>query len=145
MRRPSSLERGLTFVTVLMLLALFGATYWCFAFGPVYWQNHEVKAQLREAAASAYHDPSDVTIRKKLMRTFDDNYGYDGTDAAGHTARLNKLEFDENDLQFQRIANPPSIRVDFHYLRTVNLPIFGGQRRVAFTDHIDQDLSAVKW
>ena len=62
MRRPSSLERGLTFVTVLMLLALFGATYWCFAFGPVYWQNHEVKAQLREAAASAYHDPSDVTI-----------------------------------------------------------------------------------
>jgi len=145
MRRPSSSERGLTFVTVLMLLALAAAVYWVMTFGNLYWENHELKSVLRQAANIAYQQKDNGRVREWILREFNDNYGYDGEDASGHHARLLKMEFEENDLRLERVESPPLMRIDFHYVRTITLPIFGGQRRIAFDDHIEQDLSAVKW
>ena len=145
MRRPGKQESGLTFVTVLIVLALAGAVYWVFAFGGYYWDNHELKQVLRQAGNMAYSQKDDKQVRSFILRTLDQQYGYDGDDASGHHARLSHLEFDDNDLRLDRQDSPPLIRIDFHYGRTFTLPLFGGQRHLEFNDHIEQDLSQVKW
>ncbi len=145
MRRPGKLERGLTFVTVLIVLALAGAVYWVLAFGGYYWDNHELKQTLRQAGNMAYSQKDDRQVRGWILRELDAIYGYDGADASGHKARLSHLEFDDNDLVLERTDSPPLIKIYFHYGRTFTLPIFGGQRHLEFNDRIEQDLSTVKW
>jgi len=145
MRRPPERERGLTFISVLLVLALLGGIYWIFTFAGVNYDNHEVKAVLRQAGNIAYQQKEDKKVREWIMRELDSQFGYDGTDAAGHSARLLKLEFDENDLVLTRTQSPPNMHIDLHYARTITLPIFGSQRRLSFDDHVDQDLSSVKW
>ncbi len=143
MRR--SRERGLTFVTVLMLLAVAAGIYWIAVFGQIYWDNREVKALLMQAANSAYQQKDDKFVRLYLVRSLDDKFGYDVDDGSGHTARRNRLEYEPDDLKLERVQTPPLIRIDLRYTRTFTLPIFGGLRVVSFNDHAEQDLSVVKW
>ena len=143
MRR--SRERGLTFVTVLMLLALAAGIYWVAVFGQIYWDNQEVKSLLRQAANSAYQQKDDKYVRIYLLRSLDDKFGYDGDDGNGHAVRRSRLEYEPDDLKLERTLVPPLIRIDMHYTRTFVLPIFGGLRVVSFNDHVEQDLSVVKW
>src|SRR5207253_1597623 len=56
-------DRGVTFVTVLILLAIAAGFYWIITFGEAYWDNQEVKGVLSQAANMAYKETDDEHIR----------------------------------------------------------------------------------
>jgi hypothetical protein len=140
------LVRGFSFVTVLIIVGLACAVYWALAFGPLYWDNHEITVVMREAGNSAYRGLKDDNIRAFILKSFDEKFGFDSTDERGRTTRKLQLQFEPEDLVIER-AQPPaqSIRIAFRYVRTITLPIFGGERSTEFYDDIDTDLTPHKY
>jgi hypothetical protein len=133
--------RGLTFVTVLLLLAIAGGVYWVVTFGPAYWDDREVKSALNEAANLCYHEPNDQRVREFILRRLHSLFDREGPD--GKTAFV--IDLDPADLRIERSQTPKRVDIWLTYSRTVKTPGIDQPRIVTFVDHVDQDLSDVKW
>jgi hypothetical protein len=136
-------HRGFTFVGLLFLLAGASVVYSIVAFGPAYWDNVEVGRTLHEAANMCMRAPDDRVrdfISGKMTQQFDT-----GTfDDRGN--KVLWVDFDPNqDLRIERTEKPEFVNIWFTYQRHVPLPIIGGERVLTFNDHVEQDLSPVKW
>ena len=131
-------ERGITFVTVLLLLAVLGGAYWVMTFGSAYWENQEVKTLLKEAANLSYHEKSDQRVREFILRRLQSQFPGSGKQAMA-------LDFDPGDLRIERTESPKHINIWLTYSRTVKTPFVDQERSVTFNDFADQDLSEVKW
>jgi hypothetical protein len=134
-------QRGLTFVTVLMLLAVAGGIWWVATFGSAYWENQEVKSTLKEAANLCYHEQSDDRVRAFIERKLHAMFDVQGPSGKPRMA----IDFDPGDLRVERTQSPKHVNIWLTYSRTVKTPIVDQERTVVFTDHADADLSDVKW
>jgi hypothetical protein len=137
-------QRGLTVVTVLILLAGIGGIYWIVAYGPAYWDNVDVNHILKQAANMCYRDPRDDVVTNwvfvELHRRFDEEVLQNG-----HIERVMSIDADPQDLRIERTEQPKYVHIWLTYHRSINLPLIGGQRELTFVDHVEQDLSPVKW
>jgi hypothetical protein len=137
-------QRGITFITVLVTLAAFGAIFWAVTYGPAYWDNFEVSRLVREAANLGYRELDDEKIRTvliaRLHQTFDEE-----VEDHGRTVKQMKFDVDREDVRVERSQVPHVINVWFTYSRIIKVPLLGGERQVTFTDHAEQDLTPVKW
>jgi hypothetical protein len=133
-------NRGLTFVTVLIILGVLGAVYWVTTFGSAYWDNQEVKSSLKEAANMCYHERDDAKVTAFVIRKL---HGMFDVQENGKTVL--KIDFDPGDLRVERTTSPKWVHVYLTYSRTVRTPLTGQERSVTFVDHADADLSDVKW
>ena len=133
-------ERGLTFVSVLLLLAAAAGVFWLLTFGSAYWDNQEVKSMLKEAANLCYHEHNDKRVRDFIMRKLQQQFGQPGQ-ADGRLA----IDLDPQDLRIERTDTPKHVDIWLTYSRTVKTPFVDQERTVTFSDHADQDLSDVKW
>jgi hypothetical protein len=140
-RRP---HRGLTFITVLILLAISGGVYWLVAFAEVYWDNQEVKSVLVQGANLAYAEPDDAKVRvfihRKLHEMFDTE-----VEERGRKTKGMKIELDPEDLRIERTKVPAYVHIWLTYQRSVKMPLTSQVRSITFIDHAEQDLSPVKW
>jgi hypothetical protein len=137
-------QRGLTLVSLLMLLSAVGGIYWMVAFGPAYWDNFEVKSVLNEAANHAYREKHDSQLRAFVNGKLHERFETGEVDERG--TRMMRILYDINDdLRIEFTERPPSVELWFNYQRRVPLPLIGRERTVAFSVHADQDLSVVKW
>jgi hypothetical protein len=134
-------QRGLTFMTVLILVAILGGVYWAATFGNAYWENQEVKSTLKEAANLCYHEREDSRIVIFITRKLHDMF--DVQDGGGK--KTMRIEFDPGDLRVERTASPKWVHIYLTYSRTVKTPLTGQERTVTFNDHAEADLSDVKW
>ena len=135
--------RGLTFVSVLILLAGIGGVFWIVSYGPAYWDNFEVNRIVRQAANMCYRETEDAPVRRfiitELSRVFP---------PSPDQPRDQPFSIDldpTQDVRIERSDSPKMVDIWITYHRTVNLPIVGGQRELTFVDHANQDLSPVKW
>ena len=135
-------QRGITFVTVLLLLAIAGGVYWVATFGSAYWENQEVKATLREAANFCYREKDDRKVRDFIVRKLHAQFDLP---AQGNRPPQMAIDFDPADVRIERTETPKKVDIWLTYSRTVKTPLLDQERSVTFTDHADQDLSAVKW
>lgn len=140
-RRP---QRGLTFITVLILLAIAGGIYWLVAYGEVYWDNVEVKSLLVQGANLAYSEPDDAKVRLFLNRKLHEKFDTE-VEEHGRMIKGMKIELDPEDLRIERTKVPAYVHIWLTYQRPVKLPLTSQVRSVTFTDHAEQDLSPVKW
>jgi hypothetical protein len=134
-------QRGLTFVTLLLLLAIAGGVYWLVTFGPAYWENQEVKSTLKEAANLCYHERNDQKVRDFILRKLDQQFGVPGRAGKQQLS----IDFDPADLRIERAESPKHVDIWLTYSRTVKTPFVDQERSVTFSDHADQDLTDVKW
>jgi hypothetical protein len=137
-------HRGLTWITTVIVLAVAGAIFWIITYGEAYWDNFEIKHLLSQAANKCYLDKSDDSVRdwtfRKLHEAFDTK-----VEDHGRIVTVMKIEADKDDLRIERSEVPPVVHIWFTYNRTVSIPLIGGTRTVQFVDHVEQDLSPVKW
>jgi hypothetical protein len=133
-------ERGLTFISVLLLLGIAGGVFWLFTFGPAYWDNQEVKSTLKEAANLCYHEHSDSKVRDFILRKLGQQFG-----DPNQTGSKLSIDLDPQDLRIERSESPKRVDIWLTYSRTVKTPFVDQERTVTFNDHADQDLSDVKW
>jgi hypothetical protein len=131
-------ERGFTFVTALLLLAVLGGVYWVMMFGSAYWENQEVKTTLKEAANLCYHEKNDQRVKDFIVRKLQGQF-------PGSGAQKMSIDFDPADLRIERTDSPKHVNIWLSYSRTVKTPFVDQERSVTFNDFADQDLSEVKW
>ena len=135
-------DRGVTFITVLMLLAAAFGFLWIFTFGEAYWENFEVKRVLTEAANLGYRETNDDRVKDFVFRELTRRFAVD--DHGGPADEM-RIDVDRGDLRVERIENPKFIRIWLTYSREVTIPLVRKQRRVIFNDYAEQDLTPVKW
>lgn len=133
-------ERGLTFITVLLLLGIAAGVFWIITFGSAYWENQEVKSMLKEAANLCYHEHNDGKVRAFIMRKLEQQFGQ-----PGQPDKRLAIDLDPQDLRIERTESPKHVDIWLTYSRTVRTPFVDQERTVTFSDHADQDLSDVKW
>jgi hypothetical protein len=136
-------HRGFTLVGLMFLLAGAAAIYGIVAFGPAYWENTQIKSTLHEAANLCMAQPDDVVhkfIETKLAQHFDTGM----MDERGN--KILSIDYDPNqDVRIERTDQPRFVNIWLTYQRHVPLPLIGGERVVTFNQHVEQDLSPVKW
>ena len=137
--------RGITIVTVLIVLAVASGIYWLFAFGQAYWDNFEVNGILRQAANECYRQPDDEKVRWFIKARLSETLAVEGEDKYGRREQRLPFDFDMADIQIQRNEVPRYVNIWFTYQRKINLPLVKQVRTLTFTDHAEQDLSPVKW
>jgi hypothetical protein len=136
-------DRGITFVTVLLLVGIAAAVVWCITYGQAYWENFEVKRVLREAANLSYRAPDDQVrqfVFRELHHLFDQK-----VEDHGRILTEMRIDVDDGDLRIERTQVPAAVHIWLSYSRDVEVPVIKQQRRVTFTEYAEQDLSPVKW
>jgi len=137
-------DRGLTFVTVLIVVAVAFGGLWLATYGPAYWENIEVTRVLKEAANMSYRQPDDHELRNYVFRELHHLFDQKVEDHGRVTTEM-RIDVDEGDLRIERTQIPAYIHIWLTYSRDVQVPLLGQQRRVTFNDYAEQDLSPVKW
>lgn len=138
-------ERGLTWVSFLLLVIVAAAGYWAWVFGPVYLDNSQVKQVCATAANMAYTEHNDQTLHNWIYDHIREKFAYQYMQPNGTSATAYKVELDPRDVILERTETPAAIHIAVSYSRTVALPIVGGERTLVFNVRSDQDLSPVKW
>lgn len=136
--------RGVTFVTVLLLLAVAGCAYWIVVFGGAYWDNQEVKAVVRQAGNIAYTQHSDTELRAFIVKKIQDMFEYD-YEEFGQRKKGYRVDLQPDDVLIERSQVPPFIRIDVSYSRMIQPPFNQPEKQLYFSIHVEQDLSPVKW
>lgn len=136
--------RGMTFIGVMLLLALGAGIYWIVTFGGAHLDDHELKTILRQAGNIAYSEHNDQNVRDWILKRTDELFGYD-TEEFGQRRRKLRIEFQPDELVLERSKVPPEIRIKLNYSRTVKLPLIGGERQMYFALDVTQDLSPIKY
>ncbi len=136
-------DRGITFVTVLLLVGAAAAVVWLITYGQAYWENLEVKRVLREAANISYRQ-DDGAVRSFVFRELHHLFDQKVEDH-GRVITEMRIEVEDNDLRIERTQIPPAVHIWLSYSRDVEVPVIKQQRRITFTEYAEQDLSPVKW
>src|SRR3954453_13910633 len=137
-------DLGVTFITVLMILAAVAGVFWCCTFAEAYWENFEVTRVLHEAANLSYPEGDDEKVKdfifKELHHPFDEK-----VEDHGHMIPEMRIDIDRGDVRIERTEIPHFVHIWVTYSRDVAVPLLNQQRRVTFNDYAEQDLSPVKW
>jgi len=137
-------HRGITFITVLLLLAAAGGVFWLWTYGAAYWDNFEVKHILAQGANMCYRESDDSKVKEWIVNELHGVFDIK-VDVRGHTETMLSITLDPEDLRIQRSEIPRKADVWITYSRPVTVPLLGQERVVTFTDHAEADLSPVKW
>jgi hypothetical protein len=136
-------DRGITFVTVLILVGIAAAIFWGATYGEAYWENFEVKRVLREAANLSYRQ-TDNDVRHFVFRELHHLFDHNVEDH-GRVITEMRIDVDDTDLRIERTQVPAAVHIWLSYSRDVEVPVIKQQRRISFTEYAEQDLSPVKW
>src|SRR3984893_11875570 len=137
-------DRGLTFVTVLILVGGAAAVFWFRADGPADWENLEVKRVLKEAANLSYRERDDGRVREYVFRELHHLFDHKVEDH-GRVLTEMRIDVDEGGLRLEGTQIPAFVHIWSTYSRDVQVPRLNRQRRVTFNEYAEQDLSPVKW
>jgi hypothetical protein len=135
--------RGLTFVTVLIVIGAVAGIGWIVTYGPAYWENTDVTKMMHEAANLCYREPSDDKVRIFVINGLHQLFDIGERDVNGD--QIMRIDFQPEDLRIDRSDSPKAVNIWLTYSRTVKMPMVGQERQVTFVDHVEQDLSPVKW
>jgi hypothetical protein len=142
--RAGKAERGITFVTVLLVVGLAAGVVWAVGFGPAYVENFEVKRVLAEAANLSYRETDDEHVKdfvfQRLHQLFDEQ-----VEDHGRTVTEMRIDVDRGDLRIERTEVPRFVHIWLTYSRDVTVPVVNLERRITFDDYAEQDLSPVVW
>jgi hypothetical protein len=134
MRKPSG---KINPVSVLLLLAVGGGVYWAVLFGPVYFDNLDVREAV-DAAFSRYHIEGEKRARQYLLdrlntRTPEGTIGHHfEVDDDGVERELPGLDVPEEDVSFDYDERTSELTVRVEYDRVVVLKPTRKRRTVHF-------------
>jgi len=136
-------HRGFTFVSLLFLLAGAAMVYGIVVFGPAYWDNTQFKSTMHEAANMCMRK-DDAAVRAFLDQKLTEKFDTGTMDDRGN--KILSIDYDPNqDVRIERTEQPSYVNIWITYQRHVPLPVIGGERVITFNQHVEEDLSPVKW
>ena len=136
-------QRGLTFITVLVVLGGILAIGWIATYGPAYWDNTDVNKILKAAANMCYREPNDEKVRAFMLIELHRRFDTGERDTNGEP--IMAIDFGDDDIRIERQDQPRWVNIWFTYQRTIKIPFVDQERTITFYDHAEQDLAPVKW
>jgi hypothetical protein len=137
-------HRGMTLMGWALTLTVAAGLVWVVTFGEAYWDNLEVNGALHQAANLCYREADDEKVRDFFFNLLQQTFSIKVEDH-GRVVTTSKILADRDDLRIERSQIPHNVHLWFTYSRKVKVPFIGKDREVSFTDHVEQDLSPVKW
>lgn len=138
-------QRGVSWVTVLLLLALALGGYLLWVWGPVYLVHYEVKQVVRDFANQAVKNVDDAAQRQIMVSRLAGLEVMDGIDEYGRPSRTPAVNVRPEQITWERTAQPPTLHIAFEYTRPVRYPLIDREDETTF--EIDQtfDITRPEW
>ncbi|HEU4382239.1 MAG TPA: hypothetical protein VFR85_01950 [Anaeromyxobacteraceae bacterium] len=138
-------ERGVSWVTALLVTGLAAAGYLVWVWGPIYLVHYEVKQVMRNFANQAVKNSADAPQREAMVRQLATLDRIDFVDEYGRPARVPAVNVRPEQVVWERTASPPTLRIAFEYTRPVRYPLIDRETEVTF--QLDQtfDISLADW
>lgn len=146
--RQRSRERGeITWVTLLLLLALVVAGYLGVVWVPVFILRYEAGMVTTEFANKAVHDHDDASLVEKLCDRLAKLDQVKVPEPDGSISMVPAVDVRPGDVTWERdtASTPPMIHIAFEYTTSVYYPLLDRFTEKTFAIDRVQDIQPVKW
>jgi hypothetical protein len=149
--RPGSARRGerggITWVTLLLLVLVFGGGYLAWVWTPIYYESYAVKQVVRDYQNQAIRNPDDEGLRRNMVSKIRSLAERVAVDEGGRAVRLPAIALEDRDVFWERDtrSQPPMLRVSFEYAREVAYPFLDRTTTKVFSVDLSNELSIVDW
>ena len=138
-------ERGVSWVTALLLLCLAAGGYLLWTWGPIYLVHYEVKQVVRDYANKAVRNHDDSGQRDRMTRKLASLEQLDFLDEYGRPARRPAVDVRPEQVVWERTENPPTLRIAFEYTRPVRYPLLDRETETTFEVDLTFDMTRPDW
>ena len=140
-------ERGASWLSLLLLLALAGAAYLAWVWVPVYIVHYEIKQVVRDYMNQAVKQPNDGELVARMLDRVARLHTVVGEDEAGRRTETPVIAIDPRDVIWERDTDvtPPLLRVSLVYEREIEYPWLERRTIKTFAIDLENDLSAPVW
>ena len=135
----------MSWVTVVLLLAVAGGAYLAWVWLPLYFDHYTVKQVVADYANQAVKNADDAQLLRDMAAKIRSLARVDGVDAAGRPAKVPAIPLDEQSVTWQRDTSARSLHVAFDYERTVVYPLIDRTDVAVFTLDKTYDLNLPDW
>lgn len=138
-------ERGVSWVTVLLLLCLAAGGYLAWTWGPVYLVHYQAKQVVRDFTNQAVKNAEDAVQREVMTRRLAMLDHLEVVDEYGRTVRVPVVNVRPEAVIWERTQNPPTIRIAFEYTRVVRYPLIDRETQATFAVDHTLDTTRPEW
>ncbi|HET8541440.1 MAG TPA: hypothetical protein VFL83_16305 [Anaeromyxobacter sp.] len=148
--RPGSarrVERGMTWVSLLLLVAVVGGAYLAWVWAPVYFDHYTVKQVVRDYQNQAIKNRDDDQLRHDMVLKIRSLRQRDEIDAYGRAVQVPSVHLEDHHVSWERDtrSQPPMLRVSFEYAREVAYPLLGRTTTKVFAVDLSNELKTPDW
>jgi hypothetical protein len=129
-------QRGkVNFVAVLMLAGLIGAGWWAYTFGPIYFDNAEVKqlTQTYVSRATSLQERGDIDLSGLYLNALNQIGSHEETDPSGKRVEKRGLGVTKENITFKKDQVTGIATVGVTYSRTFQLKPLQKWKTLNFT------------
>lgn len=144
-RRNSA--RGVSWVSLLLLLSVAGSGYLAWIWAPVYFTHYEVKQIARDYMNQAVKDPQDEALVARMVERLGRVDVVAAVGADGERELRPLVVVDPRDVRWERDAStsPPILRVSFAYEREVRYPLLDRTATKILMVDLENELAPAEW
>lgn len=145
-RRPSRRgERGVTWVTLLLLLVVAGGGYLAWVWVPLYFDNYTVRQVVADYMNQAVKNQDDAQLRRDMVQKLESLRQIELVDAEGRAVRVPAVSVAEHAITWDRDPATKTLRVAFDYERQVVYPFLDRVEIKVFSVDRSNDLRPPDW
>jgi hypothetical protein len=138
-------ERGVTWVTAALLLALLLGGYLSWVWIPAWIVHYEAKQVVRDYCNQAVKNPNDAELVENMvhkLRVLDER-AVVGDD--GRVTKIPVIDVAPTDIVWERSAETATLHVAFDYVRPIRYPIIDRSTETVFQIDVTMDISRPDW
>jgi len=145
--RPRGGERGVSWVSLLLLVLLVGGGYLAWVWVPVYFVHYEVKQVVRDHMNQAIKDRADARLVERMVQRIARLDTVPGLDRTGAPELQPAIVIDPREVSWERDTSttPAMLRVSFVYEREVAYPLLDRVVVKAFAVDLENELTVPDW
>jgi hypothetical protein len=111
-----------SWVTLVLVLAVAAGAYAAMVFGPAMVLHYEVKQVVRDYGNQAVKNKDDAALLEGMVQKIRTLQQVDGVDEAGRRTKVPVIDVHKQDVIWERSTDPLSLHVEFEYPRVLELP-----------------------
>lgn len=138
-------EAGITYVTVLILLAIFVGGYLGYVYVPPHMDYLKVKTAVKSACVEAYAQRSESFVVRRILEEVSALGMVDRAVLSNGQVEESDTPFLEEQIAVEMEKEPPRVTATVRYDRFIVFPFLGQQRKLSYEITHTEDLSTVKY